>query len=155
MAVPLSTLDLAYEAALDYLKSGKTLEAALAATNDTVSRITSRVFRRGLDSDLNKFSPYTASYAEIRKEASRQTSYKDFIFSGRTFSSVQTLQSSFSNLKNIVVIDSNNELGQDIISGQSQREGKPILAPTAQEIQQAGQTYVNEVVRRLERFFVQ
>ena len=155
MAVPLTTSDLFFDSLLRELKGQLTREAALAASNDAVSRITERVQRKGLDQDLQQFSPYSSSYADIRKEAGRQIAFKDFIFTARTFSSVQTLQATVDGDRTIVVIDSNNQTGRDIIRWNSEREGKAILAPTAQEIKQAGQTYVNEVVRRLERVLVQ
>ena len=154
MAVPLTTSDLFFDSLLRELKGQLTREAALAASNDAVSRITERVQRKGLDQDLQQFSPYSSSYADIRKEAGRQTAYKDFTFTARTFSSVQTLQATVDGDRTIVVIDSNNQTGRDIIRWNSEREGKAILAPTAQEIKQAGQIYVNEVVRRLERVLV-
>lgn len=155
MAVPLTTSDLFFDSLLRELKGQLTREAAVAASNDAVSRITERVQRKGLDQDLQQFSPYSSSYADIRKEAGRQIAFKDFNFTARTFSSVQTLQATVDGDRTIVVIDSNNQTGRDIIRWNSEREDKAILSPTAQEIKQAGQTYVNEVVRRLERVLVQ
>lgn len=157
MALPtLDQLDEAFERMLQQ-KTEINRQAALAATNDTVSRITERVQQKGLNKDLQSFSPYSQAYFDFREEKGRNKfgTFKNFTFIGDTINSVQSIEVSVGPERAIIAIDSIFQANRDIIRYNSERENTEILAPTAQEIQKAGQTYVNEVVRRLERVLVQ
>lgn len=116
-------------------------QRALVVAFDLSALIKLRIQTSGENSQNAPFAPYTPFTVRDRKKKGYQVGYVDFTQTGQLWASVGPRLVSDGNGLAVVVIESRNQRGKDILTAAQPKRGN-ILLPSQDEIKFAQDAYI-------------